>query len=215
MPGWLSIIVAIIAAYLFGAIPTGYWYGRLRGVDIRTLGSGNLGATNIQRVFGTPAGVAVLLVDVAKGFIAARFLSSLTPYPASDWIRVGCGFAAILGHSFTPFVGFRGGKSVAASYGMMLALAPFATLVVFLAFVAVVAATRYISAGSLVSAALFPLLIWLIGESGQNFSILLVSLVIGAVLIFRHRANIGRILNGTENRFGQRVQAAEKGSKHE
>jgi len=205
MPGWLSIIVAIAAGYLLGSIPTSYWYGRLRGVDLRTVGSGNLGATNVQRVFGTVPGVAVLAVDVLKGVAAAWFLARMTPYPHSDWIRVGCGLAAVIGHSFSPFVSFRGGKSVATTYGMLLALAPFSTIVVFLALVAVVGATRYISAGSLTSAVLFPLVIWLIGESGQGYSVLLPSMVVGVVLVVRHRANIGRILNGTENKLGQRV----------
>lgn len=199
----LAVAAAIVASYLMGSIPTGYWYGRLRGVDIRTLGSGNVGASNVQRSLGTTAGVIVLLVDAAKGFLAVFLLSNLTPFPASDFVRVACGLAAILGHTYTLFLNFKGGKGVATTYGVMLALAPFSTLLVLLAFLAVVAVWRLISLGSLVSAVLFPFLIWLVGESGQFFTIFLLSVFVGVVIFMRHRSNIHRILTGTESKLGQ------------
>ncbi len=202
---WSLIVLAIVSAYLMGSLPTAYLYGRLRGVDIRTQGSKNPGATNVARLFGITAGVMVLLVDVGKGFAAAYWLSRWTPYPASDLVRVGCGLAAIFGHTFTPFLKFKGGKGVAATYGVFLGLAPIATIMVFIAFAGVVAGTRYISAGSLVSAFLFPLLIWLVGESGYGFSILILSIIIGLGIIYLHRGNIDRIIQGTENRLGQRI----------
>jgi len=202
---WLLVVIALIVSYLLGSIPSGYWYGRLRGVDIRTVGSGNIGASNVQRTFGTISGIGVLLVDVGKGFIAAYFLSWFTPYPQSDLMRVGCGVAAICGHTFPLFLNFKGGKGVATTFGVLLGLVPISTIFVFLAFAGVVAVTRYISAGSLVSALLFPILIWWRNESGQFHSILILSVFISLVIIIRHRANIGRILRGEENRLGQRV----------
>ncbi|MCK5219093.1 glycerol-3-phosphate 1-O-acyltransferase PlsY [bacterium] len=211
---WFLIVLAILSSYLIGSMPTAYLYGRLRGVDIRTQGSGNPGATNIARLFGIPAGVMVLLVDVGKGFVAAYWLSRWTPYPASDLIRVGCGLAAIFGHAFTPFLKFKGGKGVAATYGVLLGLAPIATIMVFIAFAGVVAGTRYISAGSLVSAFLFPLLIWLVGESGYGFSILILSIIIGLVIIILHRGNIERIIQGTENRLGRRIPVKPEKNHH-
>ena len=116
---------------------------------------------------------------------------------------MACGLAAVLGHTYTLFLKFKGGKGVATTYGVLLALAPISTILVFMAFAAVVAATRYVSAGSLVSAVLFPLLILVMGESGQSFSILILALLVGAGVILRHRPNIRRILDGTENKLGK------------
>jgi glycerol-3-phosphate acyltransferase PlsY len=201
-PGW-SVALAILGSYLLGAIPSGYWFGRLRGIDIRQKGSGNMGATNVLRVLGKPAGILVLVVDVAKGFLAVAWLPHLTPFPGLDYVRVGCGLAAVLGHTYTCFLHFKGGKGVATTYGVLLALAPVSTILVFLIFAAVVAFSKYVSLGSLVSAVLFPIFIWLLGESGQSFSVLALAFLVGVAVVIRHRANIRRILDGTENRLGQ------------
>jgi acyl phosphate:glycerol-3-phosphate acyltransferase len=206
--GW-GVVLALAGSYVLGSIPTGYWVGRLRGVDIRTQGSGNLGATNVLRVLGLPAGILVLGVDVAKGLLAVALLPHLTPFPGLDYVRVGCGLAAVLGHSYTLFLHFKGGKGVATTYGVMLALAPVSTVLVFLVFTGVVALSKYVSLGSLVSAVLFPLLIWLLGESGQGFSVLFLALVVGAAVGWKHRSNIRRILDGTENRLGKSAPPAD------
>jgi len=198
-----SVVLAILGSYLLGAIPTGYWLGRLRGIDIRQQGSGNMGATNVLRVLGVPAGVLVLCVDVAKGFMAVALLPHLTPFPGLDYVRVGCGLAAVLGHTYTIWLHFKGGKGVATTYGVLLALAPVSTILVFLVFAGVVALSKYVSLGSLVTAVLFPIFIWLLGESGQGFSILALAGVVGVAVIWKHRANIRRILDGTENRLGK------------
>ncbi len=208
---WIGAGLAVLGSYLLGSIPTGYWYGRLKGIDIRTKGSGNLGATNVLRVLGTKAGVFVLAVDVLKGLLAVVLLTQLTPFPGSDYLRVACGLAAVLGHTYTVFLKFKGGKGVATTYGVLLALAPISTILVFLILVGVVAMTKYVSAGSIVSAILFPIFIWLLGESGQGFSVLLLALLVGAAVVFKHRSNIKRIMDGTENKLGK-VKATEGGT---
>lgn len=207
---WLAMGLAFLASYLLGSMPVGYLYGRLRGVDIRTVGSRNVGATNVMRTLGTPAGVGVMLLDAAKGFAAAFFLVRITAYPDSDLIRVGCALAVIFGHTFTVFLGFKGGKGVATSLGAFLALAPVATALALAPFALMVTLTKYVSAGSLTAALLFPVLVWAAGEAGQYQAILVLSLVVGLVIILRHRANLGRILRGTENKIGQRIPLSPK-----
>lgn len=207
---WLIASLVLFVSYLLGSIPVGYLYGRLRGVDIRTVGSRNVGATNVMRTFGTPAGVLVMLLDAAKGFAAVFILTRFTAYADSDLIRVGGGLAAIFGHTFTVFLGFKGGKGVATSLGVFLALAPVATAVALVPFVLMVALTKYISAGSLTAAILFPVLVWLAGEAGQYQAVFILSLVVALVIILRHRANLGRIWHGTENKIGQRIPPSPK-----
>jgi acyl phosphate:glycerol-3-phosphate acyltransferase len=199
--GVLQVVLAIVASYLLGSVPTGYLAGRARGVDIRTRGSGNLGATNVVRVLGWGLGIAVLLADVAKGVAAAALIPYLTGYAGSDWLRVACGLAAVLGHTFTIFLRFKGGKGVATTYGVFLALATMSTLLVFFVFLIVVAATRYVSLGSLVSAVLFPLLIWAVGEGGRNQATLVLAGVLAVGVFWTHRANLARLLKGTEHKL--------------
>ncbi len=199
---WWSLALAAAASYLLGSIPTGYLYGRLRGKDIRTLGSGNVGATNVLRVFGAVPGIVILLVDAGKGFAAVYWLGRLSAWPAADWARVGCALAAVLGHTYTCYLGFRGGKGVATSLGVFLALAPFATLVVLLLFGTTVALTRYVSVGSLSAAAGLPLLLLATGETGGQHAVHWLALLLSLVVIVKHRSNIRRLLQGTENRLG-------------
>jgi acyl phosphate:glycerol-3-phosphate acyltransferase len=206
--GVLGIGGTLLGGYLLGSIPSGYLAGRLRGIDIRTRGSGNLGATNVVRVLGWGLGIAVLLLDVAKGFGAVALLPHLTPYAASDWLRVGIGLAAVLGHTFTCFLRFKGGKGVATTYGVLLALAPMSTLAVFFVFLIVVAATRYVSLGSLVSALLFPVLIWAVGEGGRTQAVLVLALVLALGVTWTHRSNLRRLLDGQEHKLGDTASAA-------
>jgi acyl phosphate:glycerol-3-phosphate acyltransferase len=206
----LGTALALLACYLLGSIPTGYLYGRARGIDIRRQGSGNLGATNVVRVLGWGPGVLVLLIDIAKGFLAVWVLARFSPFAGSDLMRVGCGLAAVLGHTFTVWLRFQGGKGVATSCGVFLALAPLATSVVLLAFVAVVAATRYVSLGSILAAALLPLLVWAVGEGGRSGLILLLAALLAVAVVFLHRSNIQRLLRGTENRLGAGTPEGEK-----
>lgn len=200
---WWSLALAAAASYLLGSFPTGYVYGRLRGKDIRTLGSGNLGATNVLRNFGIAPGIAILLLDAGKGFAAVFFISRLSVWPNADWARVGCGLAAILGHTYTCFLGFRGGKGVATSLGVFLALAPLATLGALLVFGAAVALTRFVSVGSLSAAVGLPLLLLATGETGTQSAILWLAVLVSLVVIVKHRQNLRRLREGTENRLGR------------
>ncbi len=201
----------ILLAYLIGSIPFGYLIVKLRGEgDIRETGSGGTGATNVTRRAGRAAGVLTLALDAAKGALAvvlARWL--LTDDFGVNWWVAGAAIAAIAGHVFPVWLGFRGGKGVATGLGVFACLAPLAVLCVAPVFVAVVWATRYVSLGSITAAAALPLFVWLFGGRGDATAAtttaltpLLAAAVAGAALIiFMHRANIGRLLRGTENKL--------------
>ena len=195
--------VFLALAYLMGAVPTSLWVGRLAfGVDLREEGSGNLGATNTFRVLGAPAAVPVLVFDMFKGFLPA--------FAFAGWAGVGdvfgwtlaFGAAAIFGHVFSVFAGFRGGKGVATSGGVFTALAPAAVGICFVAFWVVVLATRIVSVGSILAAILLPIGIWFTPHRGGN-ALVGFSIALSAFVIFAHRANIGRLIRGEENRFGR------------
>lgn len=200
-----STIVAV--AYLLGSIPFGYLIVRAtEGADVRTGGSGGTGATNVSRRAGKGAGVLTLLLDAAKGTVAvllARLL--ITPDFGINWWVAAAGLAAVVGHIFPVWLKFRGGKGVATGLGVFVMLAPAATLCAALLFFAVVWTTRYVSLGSVAAVAAFPVCVWLIdrfvNHSSQFAPLLATSLLGGALIIFMHRANIGRLLRGTENKF--------------
>ncbi|MCD4813339.1 glycerol-3-phosphate 1-O-acyltransferase PlsY [bacterium] len=206
----LKIIGILLVSYGIGSIPFAYVYGKIRGVDIRTQGSGNPGATNIMRVFGVFSGILVLLADAAKGYLAVVIIAGWAVTGNPDLLKVACGLAAIMGHTFTFFLRFKGGKGVATTCGVFLGLAPLATLLVLIPFVVVVALTRYISAGSLVAALSFPAIIWFVGETGHQYLFFYVSVLSALMIVLKHRANIGRIVKGTENKFGQKVKVSSK-----
>ena len=192
----MTRIIVVIVAYLIGSIPFGYLIVRGKiGADIRQTGSGGTGATNVSRRAGKVAGVITLVLDALKGsaavFIAARFTHS-------DWIIAAAAIAVLVGHIFPVWLGFRGGKGVATGVGVFFVLAPVALLCAGVLFIAVVILTRYVSLGSMVAAATIPLFVWLLSDSQP----LLIAAVLGALLIvFAHRGNIGRLVNGTESRF--------------
>jgi glycerol-3-phosphate acyltransferase PlsY len=201
----LSFTIAI--AYLIGSIPFGYLIVRFkRGGDIRQTGSGGTGATNVSRRAGKTAGVVTLLLDALKGTTAVLIAKAISA-GASDaaWIVTVAAIAVVLGHIFPVWLGFRGGKGVATGVGVFLALAPIAVGLAGVLFVIIVWTTRYISLGSIVGATSIPLFVWLQNEFIRPVSHrmpLQVAAVCSAVLIvFAHRGNIGRLLNGTENRF--------------
>ena len=198
--GWLA------ASYLMGAIPTSYIVGRaFRGIDLREVGSRNLGATNLYRTMGWKYAVPVGLFDVAKGAIPVAVFGAQVTTPAL--FPVYCGIAAVLGHVFSVFVGFKGGKGVATAAGVVLGLAPYALLAVAVAWAIIVWLTGYVSLGSVIAASLFPVGAELLHPDRPEplwFDILL-----AAFLVFKHRSNIQRLLNGTENRFGSRGKPAQ------
>jgi glycerol-3-phosphate acyltransferase PlsY len=204
-------LLACVAAYFAGALPSGYLIGKVKGIDIRAHGSGNMGATNVLRVLGAVWGGLVLAVDVLKGLAAVVWIPRLTPFPEADFLQVACGLAAILGHTYTVFLNLKGGKGVATTFGVFLGLAPLSTLAVFAVFLLVVLTTRLVSLGSLVSALIFPAMIWLLGESGRGFSVLILAVMVALIISVRHQSNIRRILDGKEAKLGENAPPGNRG----
>jgi len=189
-------IILVVVAYLMGSIPFGYLIvRRTSGADIRETGSGGTGATNVSRRAGKAAGVLTLLLDAAKGCIAVLIAKTVT---GDDWVIAAAAIAALVGHIFPVWLGFRGGKGVATGVGIFLVLAPVALLCAGVIFVAIVALTRYVSLGSIVAAILIPVFVWLLSDLRP----LLIAAIVGAALIvFAHRGNIQRLASGTESRI--------------
>ena len=207
-----SFILTAVAAYLLGSIPTGFLVARARGVDLRRVGSGNIGATNAMRVLGKPAGILVLLVDAAKGWCAVWVAAWIFKnFGASEDSlesgRILAGVFAVLGHNYTCWLKFKGGKGIATTAGVYLALAPFALGMAFAVFVVVVLLTRYVSVGSMAGAVALPATVWI----QQPHQVLLggVTTALGALAIYKHQSNIRRLLAGTENRLGKPSPPAE------
>jgi len=189
-----------VAVYLIGAIPVGVLVARAAGgVDIRQQGSGNIGATNVLRTLGPLAGALTLLGDVAKGYVAVSLARALDPAPG--WAAAGA-VAAIVGNCWPVFLGFRGGKGVATGFGAFLALAPWATAPAALVWAIVTLTFRYVSLASILACLGLPLGVALLGYPGPAVG---AATVAGAIIISRHRANIGRLLGGTEPRLGERA----------
>lgn len=202
---WVYSAFAMTIAYLFGSVPTSVWWGRaFHGMDVREHGSRNAGATNTFRVLGWRAGVPVLLIDIAKGFIPVRLLpnfSGLQPDgPEWMWLRVALVIAAVVGHLYPIFSGFRGGKGVATSLGGVLAVHPGAAGICVLVFLIVFLLSRYVSLASLSAAVAFPVAMFIVYHESSmvktGFAI-----VLGALVFYTHRENIRRLLKGTENRM--------------
>lgn len=197
----IKILLFAVLAYFMGSLPNGVVIGkRVKGIDIRDHGSGNSGATNAYRVLGPKYGIMVLIADVLKGFIPVM-LADMAGIRGIALILIG--IVAIVGHSLSLFLNFKGGKGVATSLGVFLYLVPQVMLVVVAAFILVVYTTRYISLASIVGAALLPILTLFmpIREGIDRPSIFIISLLMGLFVIYRHRSNITRLLNGTENKF--------------
>jgi glycerol-3-phosphate acyltransferase PlsY len=197
-------VLAVLLSYVSGSIPSAYLAGRWYGVDLRSQGSGNLGATNVMRVLGPRVGAMVFAVDIAKGALPVRFLPALTTVAgdARIWLAIACGIAAIAGHVRPVFLGFgKGGKGVATASGVFLALAPVQTLLALVIFVAVVLSSGYVSLASLTAAVSLPVL--LVASDGIRSPPTLVSFVTALFVFWTHRANIHRLRSGTEYRFGR------------
>lgn len=196
----------LVASYLLGAIPTSYLAGRLfRGIDLREHGSRNLGATNLYRVLGWRYAIPVGLVDAAKGLVPVLVFAPRVS--SSEVFALVCGLAAVVGHVFSVFVGFRGGKGVATAAGVMLGLAPAALGVATVVWLTLVFLTGYVSLGSIAAAAVFPVAVVLLEPPAQPVMLWL-DVAVAAAIIWFHRGNIQRLLKGTENRFGRRAAAS-------
>lgn len=196
----MSLSLALASAYVLGAIPMSWLVARVAGVDLRTVGSGNLGATNLYRTLGWRYAIPAALFDVAKGAVpTAVFPARVGPEP---WLPLAIGGAAVVGHVFSVFMRFRGGKGVATAAGVVLALAPLPLLGSCAVWVAVLKATGYVSLASMLGAVAFPIGAALIGNT--NSYVVPVGVAMAAFIVFTHRANIRRLLAGTEHRFGRR-----------
>jgi len=200
-----GLVLLVLAAYLLGATPTSYIAGKIgRGIDLREHGSRNLGATNVYRVLGWKYAIPVALIDAAKGALSVGVLGSLSGGPA--WVPVVLGLAAVLGHVYSPYVGFRGGKGVATAGGVFLALAPLAVAISLPIWVGTLWAFGYVSVASLTVAVLFPLWVRLTRPAAPYT--FWASLALALLIVYSHRANIRRLLDGTENRFRTRKGVA-------
>ena len=203
----VSLATIIIVSYLLGSIPFGYIAGRIAGIDIRTAGSGNVGATNVVRILGKRYGYPVFALDVLKGFGAVK-ISMVMSGQHLEWNSpeisgmVGAIFS-VLGHVFPAWLKFKGGKGVATAAGALLALMPIATLIGVAVWIIVFWLTRYVSLASLVATAALPIVILVIGSADGHSGRLLVysSVCVAALVIWRHRSNLSRLLRGTEPRF--------------
>lgn len=200
----LNIVLVAALGYLIGGVPTAYLAGRLRGVDIRTRGSGNVGGTNALRVLGWQVGLPVMAVDLAKGYVAARFLPEISLSGLDPaYLAIAGGVGAVLGHIFSPYLGFRGGKGVAAGAGMLLALVPIPVGICAGVFLLVTFGIGIVSVGSLSAAAALPLVTWLVSRSGQpaHPAVQWLTMALAGLVFWTHRSNIQRLVQGRENRF--------------
>lgn len=201
----IQIVVAVVIAYLIGSIPFGFLIGKYNGVDIRTVGSGNIGATNVTRSVGSKAGKLCFACDFFKGFLPSLFALWVFPGEALPVLLVVAG--TIFGHIFPCYLKFRGGKGVSTAAGAIFALAPLPLLTALIVWVAVFLISRYVSVASIVAALTLIGAVWGFAALGignwiaTGMAMKIFCTVIGIVAICRHRSNIVRLLNGTENRF--------------
>lgn len=218
----LSYILTALGAYLLGSIPFGFLAAKARGIDIRSVGSGNIGATNAMRVLGKPIGISVLLLDALKGFLAVGLIAPavynwLAPHFTLDSVgNIGdlarfeirlcvlAGIFAVLGHNYTCWLKFKGGKGIATTAGVYIALAPWPLLIALVVFILAVVLTRYISVGSIVGAITLPAAVWVM--TPDNILLGVVTTALGVLAIYKHKSNIQRLMAGTENRFGKKKE---------
>jgi glycerol-3-phosphate acyltransferase PlsY len=184
-----------VVSYLCGSIPTGYLWGRARGIDIRKTGSGNIGASNVMRTLGKGPGIAVLLIDTAKGFLPVFFAPRVWPETDRSALQIISCLAVIAGHNWTCWLKFKGGKGIATSTGALLAMLPVPLLCALALWLIVFAIGRYISLASISAAAALPVATWFFRRDLVWFTAIL-----AAVAIYKHTSNIQRLLTGTENR---------------
>ena len=195
----LMLSLLVLAAYLLGAIPNGLLIARLKGIDLQQVGSGNIGATNVFRCVGKGWGIFAFVLDAVKGFVPAFFFPQLMA-GAPDWLGLACGVAAVAGHNWPVWLKFKGGKGVSTSAGMLLGIAPAAVGVGFLVFALTVALTRFVSLGSILAAIAVPAAYIAINGTGNKL-LAGALIVMGLLVIFKHRANIRRLLQGAEPRI--------------
>ncbi len=210
----MARIIALAVGYFLGIFQTGYFYGKKHGIDIRTQGSGNAGTTNTLRVLGWKAGAVTFAGDLCKAILAVviiHFLYRGRCPEAVGVLELYAGFGAVLGHNFPFYLKFQGGKGIACTSGMILAVCPMAAPLCLILFIGAVALTRYVSLGSILVVITFLIQVILFGQygflsvdPGYLMEFYIVSACFTAMGLWRHRANIGRLLRGTENKFGMK-----------
>jgi acyl phosphate:glycerol-3-phosphate acyltransferase len=205
---WIGYILTIVASYLLGSIPTGYLAGRVKGIDIRQVGSGNIGATNVFRALGKTAGITVLALDAFKGFSACWWVAPLAyqslvePETTNPNVRlylmILAGLAAVSGHVFSCWLRFKGGKGIATTAGIFGALAWKAVVLTVALWIIIVMLSRYVSLASIAAAIWLPIMVWL---TSGNPLLLALTVIISVLALYKHKTNIQRLLQGTEHRF--------------
>ena len=205
---WFLALAVCCLGYLFGSFPAGYFAGRIAGVDIRSVGSGNIGATNVLRVLGKRWGYAVFFVDTFKGFPSVRlafFLAEHLTFARTHavYFAILAAVMCVIGHTCPVWLRFKGGKGVATSAGAIFGLMPLAAVIIFLVWVVVFEITRYVSVASLVAALALPVTVALLIRWGiiKGPGLLYFSTVLAILVVWRHRSNFSRLLKGTEQRF--------------
>jgi glycerol-3-phosphate acyltransferase PlsY len=200
-----------IASYLIGSIPTGFLWAKARGIDIRKLGSGNIGATNVMRTLGKGPGITVLAIDTVKGFLpvwmAARVLAPTGVNVV--WLQIICCVSVVAGHNWTCWLKFKGGKGVATSAGALLAFLRFPLICALAVWIIVFLLSRYVSLASLCAAVTVPIATWF---RYRDVTLLIFATLIAAAAIYKHKSNIQRLLAGTENRVSKRNSASGGGA---
>lgn len=207
----LASLLVVAAAYLLGSIPTGYLLVRLfLKQDIRTIGSGNIGATNVLRSGARGLGLATFVLDVLKGCASVWLGAAMAPYlmPNSPVrsVEALAALCAVLGHMFPVWLGFRGGKGVATGFGVFLVAAPLAALAAITVFGIILALSRFVSLASILGAASFPIFAWFLVQGEKPAFFIAVQAIVALLIIAKHHQNIRRLLSGTESRFGSRPQ---------
>jgi glycerol-3-phosphate acyltransferase PlsY len=200
------IAIAVITAYLIGSIPTSVWIGRIfYKIDVRTKGSGNAGATNTIRVLGYKAGIPVLLFDVFKGWLAVYmanfFPLTVNTFPDIVDLKIMLAIAAVIGHVFPLYVGFKGGKGIATLLGIGIALYPLAALIAIIIFTLTLVITRFVSLSSMIAAITFPFVEILLLGHNEHTSLVVMAIAVAIFVPLTHRKNIRRLLNKEESRF--------------
>jgi len=207
----VTLPAVLVGSYLLGSIPFGYLAGRLAGIDIRKVGSGNVGATNVTRILGKQYGYPVFAFDFLKGFGAVMISMLIAPGRPPEWnspeiFGILAAMFSVLGHLYPPWLKFEGGKGVATSAGALLALTPVATLIGVAVWIIVFWLSRYVSLASITAAVLLPIVILVVRSHDQKNEkpLVIASVCVAAVVIWRHRSNLSRLMRGTEPRFRKR-----------
>jgi glycerol-3-phosphate acyltransferase PlsY len=209
----LVCVATALAAYLLGSIPTGYLVGRAKGVDIRNVGSGNIGATNVFRILGRTAGAIVLVVDCLKGWVAVALAPGMVTavlggrvWSGSEFesLRIIAAMSVILGHNYPCWLKFKGGKGIATSAGVLAALIPMGFAAVAVTWAVVCLLTRYVSVASIASALVLPFATW---AAGYSHLLVIIAAAMCVLAVYKHHGNIKRLMDGTENRIGGRKSA--------